>query len=1408
MKITFSLTHLLLQKKAAQPFQFPAFTFLLFLFFSFHHQNTIAQNTFPAGTFERGYGTPADDEAYAVCKTIDSGWCAAGYSEGFGNGKDFFIVNFDSSGHVMWSQNLNAQGDEIAYGIRKCTNGDLVVAGSTNSIGSLNKDVLVARYSSTGTFLWQQIIGSPNDNEYANEVLALSNGNIFVAGTQKLSGGNKNAAIWILDSVGNLVQTKIYALTGDEEFSDCELTHDGAVILCSSSINGANKILWEVKTDYNGDTLWTKEESYAYNYLTVTSCCELASNQLVFGGVERVSFGNWYPYFHVTDELGNMQYHQNGPLVSYNVTDIAPIVSTQLEGDFAYTGQYYYFNDHFGYVYVDSGGLNGFWRFIDPDTYTNWGYTVPEFNTPSNAIVSDVYDIYFHGLCFVGSTRLSGYGGKDFAIVRNGFQETKSDYDVPVITANDSTSITNVCNGTPVVLKISSNKKLTQRWMRISSPVDYNLSTDTFFNLTQGGVYCLAAYDVDSNMWISNTLVINIMDTVPPTITANGVLSFCGPSGQSVTLTASASIGATYQWYNSAGVINGATNNTYVANVTETFYCVMSNSCGSYTSGVTSVNAGLPPSGTFSFGGPVFIIHPWCPLYIDSPLSLPLITACSYDWYQKGVWVASGYQYAPVDTGGLWCIISNGCGTTNSDTIQVINLGPPSYFGSNAVSFGFCPGDTIYFQPPPFGMYGFEPPYQWYLNGNPIPGANDSIYAATQAGYYQLEYMMPSCNNFPILSHADTLYYTGLVLPASFTIQTNGNIMCNGNSVTLNAQIVSGFPNSYYSWGIVGQGYSFSGDTLVTQSWMPTGDYYCSLSNLCGNLINSNLIHITNVDADVSATSIASLCANPGGVLFKLDNPIIGATYQWNFNGTAIPGATDTIYFATQSGFYDCDVTFQTCVNTFGQQGYLAPSSFTISAAINAPACGQCNGFALLSSNGSLLYYPNYLWSDGATTYSRNNLCPGTYTVTATDLGGCTASTSFTLANQSTIVINQSNAVAPVNGLCNGSVNLNYSGGTPPYNVSFNPSVPVTGYCENTTYIVTVTDSNGCVTIDSILFYNDMDSVWPGDANNDHVADNMDMLALGIGIGSSRYARGSISNAWMPYSSVNWETTLAAGTDYKHIDCDGSGTIDLDDTMAIVQNFGQVHLFAPPQSQHVLNSAPLRFIVANDSVITGVPVSVGIEFGDVVIPADSIYGIAFQLSYNKNVIDPASLNLQFNNSWLGNSATNDLIFIQNNNLINAELKTGATATNHVNRSGNGIIANINFNTASSLTVWNDTLHLSFTNIRIIDKDEVEHFVNAEDNHIVVWDNTWLGIDNHNQDFNFNIYPNPAQNEINIISQQKAKVQLYDALNKLLLEKNIEAGKSSLNISTIADGIYMLKMSNGNAVKMLKLVVRK
>lgn len=54
----------------------------------------------------------------------------------------------------------------------------------------------------------------------------------------------------------------------------------------------------------------------------------------------------------------------------------------------------------------------------------------------------------------------------------------------------------------------------------------------------------------------------------------------------------------------------------------------------------------------------------------------------------------------------------------------------------------------------------------------------------------------------------------------------------------------------------------------------------------------------------------------------------------------------------------------------------------------------------------------NYVWSNAATTAAITGLLAGTYTITATDLNGCTATETFTL----------SSILPTVNPVANGSV--------------------------------------------------------------------------------------------------------------------------------------------------------------------------------------------------------------------------------------------------------------------------------------------------------------------------------------------------------------------------------------------------
>ena len=126
------------------------------------------------------------------------------------------------------------------------------------------------------------------------------------------------------------------------------------------------------------------------------------------------------------------------------------------------------------------------------------------------------------------------------------------------------------------------------------------------------------------------------------------------------------------------------------------------------------------------------------------------------------------------------------------------------------------------------------------------------------------------------------------------------------------------------------------------------------------------------------------------------------------------------------------------------------------------PLCNSsANGSALANVSGGTAPYA-YLWSNGNTTNTANNLTAGTYTVQITDTNGCVISGSVTLTQPGTL---SANAIISSAILCNGGsaqVLVSANGGTAPYSGNGQFSA----LAGNATY--TLTDANGCTATASI----------------------------------------------------------------------------------------------------------------------------------------------------------------------------------------------------------------------------------------------------------------------------------------------------------------------------------------------------
>ncbi len=153
------------------------------------------------------------------------------------------------------------------------------------------------------------------------------------------------------------------------------------------------------------------------------------------------------------------------------------------------------------------------------------------------------------------------------------------------------------------------------------------------------------------------------------------------------------------------------------------------------------------------------------------------------------------------------------------------------------------------------------------------------------------------------------------------------------------------------------------------------------------------------------------------------------------------------------------------CTATLTEPPVLASST----TQVNVLCFGNATGSVDLTVTGGASPY-TYLWNNGATTQDLSGLVAGTYSVTVTDSNGCTTQNSVTITEPPVLA----SSTTQVNVLCygnaTGSVDLTVTGGASPYTYLWNNGATtqdLSGLVAGT-YSVTVTDSNGCTTQNSV----------------------------------------------------------------------------------------------------------------------------------------------------------------------------------------------------------------------------------------------------------------------------------------------------------------------------------------------------
>lgn len=341
-----------------------------------------------------------------------------------------------------------------------------------------------------------------------------------------------------------------------------------------------------------------------------------------------------------------------------------------------------------------------------------------------------------------------------------------------------------------------------------------------------------------------------------------------------------------------------------------------------------------------------------------------------------------------------------------------------------------------------------------------------------------------------------------------------------------------------------------------------------------------------------------------------------------------------------------------------------------------------------------------------------------------------------------------------------------------------------------------------------VEFINNNSDVYPGDANGDGIANNFDLLNIGIGFGAAGPARPGASLSWTAQPCTDWSQNFTAGLNYKHADCDGNALIDYPDTNAIIVNYGQSHVLKLAQMQGGPGSPDLVIDFPSGNYAPGTPVTVPVTLGSSTVPATDAYGIAFTVNYPVNAFDAANVNVSFNNSWLGTVGT-DAVAIRKNHSSSGSIDIAISRNDQVNLTGFGTICELGFITIDNVSgkmTSQGLEYITFSNVRLIDKDGYEIGVNAIRDSITI--NGPTGITVPEKSSTIKIYPNPAKDHVIISGGENIEeIQVVSIFGQVVIHSLPNTDSARIETMNIESGLYIVKIRtrNGTSTRRIEVI---
>jgi uncharacterized repeat protein (TIGR01451 family) len=308
-------------------------------------------------------------------------------------------------------------------------------------------------------------------------------------------------------------------------------------------------------------------------------------------------------------------------------------------------------------------------------------------------------------------------------------------------------------------------------------------------------------------------------------------------------------------------------------------------------------------------------------------------------------------------------------------------------------------------------------------------------------------------------------------VPASFILTEPAQVMTGSTVVThipcggtgtegaLDLTISGGTSPYSYSWS--------NGNTAPNINSLAAGTYSVTVTDangctiaLSGTVLPGSIIPT----GDFSTTPASCEFGSQDGSISLNNLPaaaIAPLAFAW-LGPNGYNANTQNINFLA-AGAYSLTITdANSCLFIADFELGKVPATFLITLTKTLLGCNTTNIEAGI--NGGIAPY-TYSWTNGATSSSITSLASATYTVTITDITGCSKTASTTVSNPPAIALTANVSGITCFGGNNGYIDITVTGGTAPYTYLWSNGLSIqdlSNLGQPGSYCVTITDTNGC----------------------------------------------------------------------------------------------------------------------------------------------------------------------------------------------------------------------------------------------------------------------------------------------------------------------------------------------------------